>query len=261
MTGGITVVWHEYKTGVFSGLGHEQEVKAPIHNGTAETGAHPAVELQVNARELRVIDKDESEKDRAEVQETMLGPDVLDTEHHPEIGPTIPNHRRKPIAAPRRCVCVAPDADLRENKRDQEIQEKRKDERPDPNRIRGTRLCFTHVFERHPPLAEQPVEPKPSEQPVNNRANNHRRVVRSHRGTLLYIVPTVWGIKAAFHQNRTCESSQDSSLTLTFKVINGADTNFRFGLCLAHHSLLLPWSTAHLLPRISRWAPREEHNS
>jgi hypothetical protein len=69
------------------------------------------------------------------------------------------------------------------------LQQKRKDEGPDPNRIRGTRLCFTHVLECHPPLAEQPVEPKPSEQPVNNRANNHCRVVRSHRGILLFVVP------------------------------------------------------------------------
>ncbi len=36
-------------------------------------------------RELRVIGKDDSEKDRAEVQKTMLGPEVLDSEHHQEI--------------------------------------------------------------------------------------------------------------------------------------------------------------------------------
>jgi polyisoprenoid-binding protein YceI len=34
---------------------------------------------------LRVIDKGESEKDRAEVQKTMLGPEVLDSERHHEI--------------------------------------------------------------------------------------------------------------------------------------------------------------------------------
>ena len=73
------------KTGVFSGLGHEHEVRAPIHSGVADTGSHAAVELHVDARALRVIDKDASEKDRAEVQKTMLGPEVLDTEHYPEI--------------------------------------------------------------------------------------------------------------------------------------------------------------------------------
>ena len=80
-----TLTIHVGKTGAFSGLGHEHEVRAPIHSGTADTGSHPAVEMRVNARELRVIDKDDSDKDRAEVQKTMLGPEVLDSEGHPEI--------------------------------------------------------------------------------------------------------------------------------------------------------------------------------
>ena len=73
------------KTGAFSAFGHEHEVRAAIQSGTADTGSRPAVEIHVNARELRVIDKGESEKDRAEVQKTMLGPEVLDSERHPEI--------------------------------------------------------------------------------------------------------------------------------------------------------------------------------
>ena len=73
------------KTGAFSALGHEHEVRAPIHSGTADTGSHPAIEMHVDARTLRVIDKDGSEKDRAEVQKTMLGPEVLDSERHQEI--------------------------------------------------------------------------------------------------------------------------------------------------------------------------------
>jgi polyisoprenoid-binding protein YceI len=80
-----TLTIHVGKTGAFSGLGHEHEVRAPIHSGTADTGSKPAVEIHVDARELRVIDKDASEKDRAEVQKTMLGPEVLDSEHHQEI--------------------------------------------------------------------------------------------------------------------------------------------------------------------------------
>jgi polyisoprenoid-binding protein YceI len=39
----------------------------------------------VDASQLRVIDKDASEKERAEVQKTMVGPEVLDGERHPEI--------------------------------------------------------------------------------------------------------------------------------------------------------------------------------
>jgi hypothetical protein len=64
---------HVGKTGAFSALAHEHEVRAPIRSGTADTGSHPAVEMPVDARALRVIDKGESEKDRAEVQKTMLG--------------------------------------------------------------------------------------------------------------------------------------------------------------------------------------------
>src|ERR1700688_1575640 len=80
-----TLTIHVGKAGGFSGLGHEHEVRAPIHSGTADTGPHPAVEVHVDARELRVIGKDEPEKDRAEVQKTMLGPEVLDSEHYQEI--------------------------------------------------------------------------------------------------------------------------------------------------------------------------------
>jgi hypothetical protein len=34
---------HIGKTGVFSGLGHEHEVRAPIHSAAAQTGSRPAV--------------------------------------------------------------------------------------------------------------------------------------------------------------------------------------------------------------------------
>jgi hypothetical protein len=48
----------------------------------ADTGSHPTVEVRVDARALRVIDKDDSEKNRAAVQKTMLWPEVLDSENH-----------------------------------------------------------------------------------------------------------------------------------------------------------------------------------
>jgi polyisoprenoid-binding protein YceI len=84
-TQGSTLTIRVGKTGIFSALAHEHEVRAPIHDGTADTGLHPSVEIHVDARTLRVIDKDASEKDRAEVQETMLGPEVLDSERHQDI--------------------------------------------------------------------------------------------------------------------------------------------------------------------------------
>ena len=80
-----TLTMHVGKTGAFSGLGHEHEVRAPIQSGRADTGSHPAVEIHVDARALRVIDKDVSDKERAEVQKTMLGQEVLDSERHQEI--------------------------------------------------------------------------------------------------------------------------------------------------------------------------------
>jgi polyisoprenoid-binding protein YceI len=80
-----TLKIHVGKTGLFSGLGHEHEVRAPIRSGTADTGLHPGVEVHIDARTLRVVGKDDSEQDRAEVQATMLGPEVLDSERYPEI--------------------------------------------------------------------------------------------------------------------------------------------------------------------------------
>ena len=73
-----------FKSGVFSALGHEHEISAPIQQGTLNE-TDRSVELVVDARQMRVMDKDVSEKDRAEIQETMLGPKVLDTGRFPEI--------------------------------------------------------------------------------------------------------------------------------------------------------------------------------
>jgi polyisoprenoid-binding protein YceI len=72
------------KSGVFSAFGHEHEISAPIRDGSLSEAGR-TVELSVDARQMRVMDKDVSEKDRAEIQETMLGPKVLDTGQFPEI--------------------------------------------------------------------------------------------------------------------------------------------------------------------------------
>jgi polyisoprenoid-binding protein YceI len=73
-----------FKAGVFSAFGHEHEISAPIQRGSF-TENPASVELTVDARRMRVMDKGISEKDRAEIQQTMLGPKVLDTEKFPEI--------------------------------------------------------------------------------------------------------------------------------------------------------------------------------
>jgi len=73
-----------YKSGVLSAFGHDHEIAAPIAGGTVDAAAHH-VELRTNTASLRVRDPKTSEKDRAEIQKTMLGPDVLDSERHTEI--------------------------------------------------------------------------------------------------------------------------------------------------------------------------------
>ncbi|MBZ5598154.1 MAG: YceI family protein [Acidobacteriia bacterium] len=75
---------HVFKAGLFSAFGHEHEISAPIQQGSF-TEQNPSVELSVDARQLRVMDKDISDKDRAEVQQTMLGPKVLDSQRFSEI--------------------------------------------------------------------------------------------------------------------------------------------------------------------------------
>ena len=61
-------------------------MKSALPSGT-ESSAKPIgrSNLTVDARQMRVMDKDVSDKDRAEIQETMLGPKVLDTAQFPEI--------------------------------------------------------------------------------------------------------------------------------------------------------------------------------
>jgi polyisoprenoid-binding protein YceI len=73
-----------YKAGMFSALGHDHEISAPIERGMVDTTAR-RVELHIKAGALRVQDRGVSEKDRTEIQSTMLGPEVLDAESHPEI--------------------------------------------------------------------------------------------------------------------------------------------------------------------------------
>ncbi len=73
-----------FKSGLFSAFGHDHEISAPIQQGTFNESDR-SVKLIVDARKMRVMDKDVSEKDRADIQETMLGPKVLDTGQFPEI--------------------------------------------------------------------------------------------------------------------------------------------------------------------------------
>src|SRR6267154_68472 len=75
---------HVYKTGLFSAFAHDHEIRAPIQKGFINETKN-SVEFAVDARLLRVLDPKVSESDRAEIQGTMLGPSVLDSERFTEI--------------------------------------------------------------------------------------------------------------------------------------------------------------------------------
>ena len=75
---------HVAKTGLFSTFGHNHEIEAPIESGEVVESGKLSVSLRVDARKLKVLDP-EDPKSRPQVQETMLGPQVLDSTRYPEI--------------------------------------------------------------------------------------------------------------------------------------------------------------------------------
>jgi polyisoprenoid-binding protein YceI len=72
------------KTGLFSGFGHNHTISAPIEQAAIDSKSKTA-SIIVLTKELKAMDPDASEKDRAEIQATMLGPKVLDAQRYPEI--------------------------------------------------------------------------------------------------------------------------------------------------------------------------------
>jgi polyisoprenoid-binding protein YceI len=79
-----TMTVHVGKSGVFSAFGHEHVISAPIASGSADTSTQ-TVELRINATALRVSDTNGSESDKAQIQKTMLGPELLDADRYREI--------------------------------------------------------------------------------------------------------------------------------------------------------------------------------
>jgi hypothetical protein len=63
-----------YKAGLLSAFGHEHQIRAPIREGSFDE-EKKTIEFTVDARSLRVLDSDVSDKDRAEIQSTMVGPE------------------------------------------------------------------------------------------------------------------------------------------------------------------------------------------
>jgi polyisoprenoid-binding protein YceI len=75
---------HVFKSGLFSGFAHNHIVVAPIAEANINSTSLTA-QITVAIKEMKVTDPDVTEKDRAEIQSTMLGPKVLDQEKYPEI--------------------------------------------------------------------------------------------------------------------------------------------------------------------------------
>jgi polyisoprenoid-binding protein YceI len=82
-TGKSVMIVRVYKAGFLSVLGHNHEIAAPIAGGKVDVTARQ-VELHATLGAMQVRDPGVSVENRTEIRKTMLGPEVLDTEHHPE---------------------------------------------------------------------------------------------------------------------------------------------------------------------------------
>jgi hypothetical protein len=73
-----TVTVRVFKSGLFRAFADDHIVQAPLVEGSLDDSATPHVQIVIDARRMRVLDPGLSAKDRQEVQERMLGPEVLD---------------------------------------------------------------------------------------------------------------------------------------------------------------------------------------
>ena len=83
-TGKSVMTVRVYKAGFLSALGHDHQIAVPIAGGAVDTSARH-VELHANAAAMKVQDQKVSGTDGAEIERTMLGPEVLDSGRFPEI--------------------------------------------------------------------------------------------------------------------------------------------------------------------------------
>lgn len=72
------------KAGIFSAFAHDHQIAAPLAGGTVDIPGR-MVELRFKSMLLQVRDRGISEKERADIQSTMLGAEVLDAQRYPEI--------------------------------------------------------------------------------------------------------------------------------------------------------------------------------
>src|SRR5438445_3900718 len=71
------VTVHVSKAGLFSGFGDNHEVEAPISEGFVDE-TKGMVGIVIDSRRMRVLDPQLPPDKRQQVQDRMLGPDVLD---------------------------------------------------------------------------------------------------------------------------------------------------------------------------------------
>ena len=78
------IIIHVQKAGLLSAFGHNHTVVAPISQAVIDA-KNRSVEITVPAKQMKVTDKEVSDSDRAEIQSTMLGPKVLDTDKYADV--------------------------------------------------------------------------------------------------------------------------------------------------------------------------------
>src|SRR5215510_9761385 len=73
-----------YKSGFFSAFAHDHTIAAPIASGHLDT-EKSSVGLKFSTQEMKVMDHDASESDRAEIERTMKSDKVLNVARFPAI--------------------------------------------------------------------------------------------------------------------------------------------------------------------------------
>jgi polyisoprenoid-binding protein YceI len=83
-TSNSKLIVHVSKAGLFSAFGDNHEVEAPISEGFVDEGTRQA-KFVIDSARMKVLDPQLSPDKRQQVQERMLGPDVLDVARYPRI--------------------------------------------------------------------------------------------------------------------------------------------------------------------------------
>jgi hypothetical protein len=78
------LIVHVFKAGMFSAFGDNHDVEAPISEGSVDDRTR-LVKFVIESQRMKVLDPQLAPDKRRQVQERMLGPDVLDVARFPQI--------------------------------------------------------------------------------------------------------------------------------------------------------------------------------